>query len=306
MKKAKTILSLLMAAFLLLTLAGCGKVGIKKNPVDDTAVLGMSFSSPAGYETVERSVETGADGKVKVKNIGYTFADGRTLAFAYTIVDEGNLEDELGSLDVERKEYNGTELILYQSGKKTIMVLYQDGNKLYGVQYRAVDEETVKDEFDKILQTVRFTDAKETALNDFTLDEVTYELKTDIPLYSTTTDLKQKANGTVVSKSMIWKYSQDSEKIDYRFCIEQDKNTKLADLLKEDKEYEETEINGTKFTFAKEEENPDALNHSEYFVQLGDDAYVIQNKGVSNGWFVSRSDESKAAFKTFIRSIVFE
>ena len=66
------------------------------------------------------------------------------------------------------------------------------------------------------------------------------------------------------------------------------------------------EINGTKFTFAKEEENPDALNHSEYFVQLGDDAYVIQNKGVSNGWFVSRSDESKAAFKTFIRSIVFE
>jgi hypothetical protein len=302
MKSLKKTVSLWLAAMMLVSLAACGS----NSAVDDTSVMEMSFKSPEGYETVERSVEKNTEGKLTGKSIGYTFEDGRSVAFAFSSANGQSIEDELEQMEVERKEYNGTELVLYQSGKKTYMAFCQKGDNVYGVQYRSDNEETLADEFDKILKTVKFSDAKKTAMNDFVLDKVTYELKTDIPLYSETTNLKEKADGTVVSKSFIWKYSEDSEKVNYRFSIEQRKDTKLEDLLDEDKEYDTTEINGTTFTFAKEGEDTDALDHNSYYVERGGDVYLIQNKGVSTGWFTSRSDESKAAFKTFIQSIVFK
>ena len=117
--------------------------------------------------------------------------------------------------------------------------------------------------------------------------------------------MEEKPDGTVVSKKFIWKYSQDSETIDYRFGIEEYKDAKLADILKEDKEYEELKIGGVTYSVEKSDKETDTYDYYNYYVQQGDNVYVIQNKGISNGWFVSRSEESKKAFETFINSVKF-
>ncbi len=304
MKSAKKIVSVLLAAFMTIALVGCGEDG-KNRVVDDTSVLGMSFTPPKEFETVQRSVEKTADGKLVSKTILYKLSDERTIAYAVTDAEGHKLEDELGETKVERKEYNGKELILYSSGKKTRMAFYQDGENVYGVQYKSADTETIDDELDKMLQQVTFSDKKETALNDIKLDKIKYSTETDIPVYSESTDMEEKPDGTVVSKKFIWKYSQDSETIDYRFGIEEYKDAKLADILKEDKEYEELKIGGVTYSVEKSDKETDTYDYYNYYVQQGDNVYVIQNKGISNGWFVSRSEESKKAFETFINSVKF-
>lgn len=313
MKKTNKLFALLLSALMLVSLAACGsgkdgKAAAKKL-ADDTAIMGVSFTAPEGYETVERTIEKTADGKLVSKSINYTLPDSGALAFAYTVAEGRDLNDELKEYEeqgkVTRKEYNGTELILYKSGKKTSMAFYQDGEDVYGVQYRASNEETVDDEFDKILQTVKYKKTTKTTLNEFTLDKVTYSLELDVPLYSESTTISAKPDGTLVKMSFVWKFGKDSEKTDYRFSIEEHKDTKLEELLKEDKEYEEKEIGGTTYTFEKGDESTDVYDHYNYYAQIGEDVYVVQNKGVSNGWLVSRSEESKKAFKTFINSVKF-
>ena len=192
MKSTKKAFAFVLAALMLLALAGCGGDGKKeeeapKTVADDTSIFSMSFSAPEGFETVQREVEKTTDGKLLGKGISYIFSDGRDLAFVFTDADGKKLEDELGKMEVERKEYNGTEWILYKSGKKTYMSFYQDGEKVYGIQYRDSNEETIDDEFDKILRTVKMTGATETTLNDVSLDKVKYNLETDVPLFTETT-----------------------------------------------------------------------------------------------------------------------
>lgn len=187
------------------------------------------------------------------------------------------------------------------------MAFYQDGENVYGIQYRASNEETIDDEFDKILQGVKFNDNTETTLNDITLDDIEYNIELDVPLYSESTNLKEKPDGTLVRKSFVWKFANDSEKkIDYRFGIEQNKNTKLEDMLKEDKKYDEKKLGEETYTFEKGEKKTDKYDHYNYYIQHGEDVYVVQNKGTSSGWFVSRSEESVKAFKTFINSVKFK
>jgi len=308
MKRKNKVWALLLSALMMLSLAACGgddKESAKK-VADDTSVMGMSFTAPEEFETVERSIEKSADGNLISKNISYSLSDSRALAFAYTIAEGRSLEEELkDQTGYDRKEYNGTELILYKSGKKTYMAFYQDGEDVYGIQYRASSEETVDDEFDAILQTVRFSKKTETTMNTFTLDNVKYSLELDVPLYSESSNVKENSDGTLVSKSFVWKFANDSEKIDYRFAIEERKNAKLEDALKEDKEYTKEKIGDVTYTFEKGSDDTDIYDHYDYFVQRGDDLYLVQNKGVSNGWVVTRSDESKKAFKTFIHSVKF-
>ena len=312
MKSTQKMYAFLLAALMLFALVSCGGDGKKKEEeviktvADDTAVLGMSFSAPETYETVQRDIEKDTQGKLMNKSISYKIAENSYLSFAFTIAEGRKLEDELGEMKVERKEYNGVELIIYKSSKKTYMAFYQVGDNVYGVQYRALNEETIDDEFDKILQTVKMTDATETTVNDITLDNIQYDLATDVPLYSESTSVVEKPDGTLVKKSFVWKYSEDSEKISYRFGIEQNKNTKLEDLISADKEYAEKKIGNVTYTFEKGEKKTDTYDHYNYYVQQGEDVYVVQNKGVSNGWVVSRSEESKKAFKKFINAVQFE
>lgn len=308
MKKNRRILSVLLAAIMVFALAGCGgaegKKESQKKVADDTAVLGMSFLAPEQFETVERSVEKTTEGKLISKVIMYTISDDCDVGFAYTDADGQNLEDEMKDLDIERKEYNGKELILYKSGKKNIMALYQEGEDVYAIQYRSSNEETISDELDKILQNVKITKEKTTTLNDFTLEGISYKVETDVPVYSESTSLKEKSDGTVVSKSFVWKYAKDSKKTDYRFGVELYKNMKVEEKLNEKKEYEDKKIGEVTYKVEKKEEETDIYDY--YYTQQGEDVYVISNKGVSNGWFVSRSDESKEAFKTFINNVRFK
>ena len=216
------------------------------------------------------------------------------------------LEDELGEMEVERKEYNGTELIIYKSSKKTYMAFYQDGENVYGIQYRNSNEETIEDEFDKVLQTVKMTGATETTLNDFSLDKVKYNLETDVPLFSETTIVEEKPDGTLVNKKFTWKYSADSSKIVYRFGIEEHKNTTVQDVAGEKKKLEEGQIGDITYSFEKGEKKTDTFDHYNYYVQQGEDVYVVSNKGVSNGLFTSRSKESVKAFEGFIKAVSFK
>ena len=306
MKSTKRIISLLLTALMLLAVVSCGDDEKTTKVIDDTSILGMSFSAPEKFETVERAVEVSPDGKLKGKNITYMISDDSALAFAFTDAEGHVLEDELGDAEVERKEYNGTELILYKSGSKTRMAFYQSGENVYGIQYRSSDTETLDDEFDKILQTVKFTEKTETALNNTELDKVEVDTATDVALYSVSTDMEENQEGTLLSKKFIWTYSADSEKTDYRFGIEEYIDSKLEDILKEDKEYEDVKIGDVTYKVEKGDENADVYDHYNFYIQHGKNVYVIQNKGVSNGWYVTRSDESKVAFKTFINSVKFK
>ena len=311
MESTKKALAFLMAVLMLFALAACGKdkeeeQEVPKTVADDTSVLAMSFSAPEAYETVQRDVEKTTDGSLVTKTVSYTVSENVTISYAYTIADGHKLEDELGEMKVERKEYNGTELILYKSSKKTSMAFCQKGEDVYAIQYRGSDEKTIDDEFDKILRNVKMTDATETETNDFTLDKVKYTTETDVPVASEVTTLVGKPDGTVVKKAIVWKYANDTTKVLYRFGIEQHINAKLEDMKKEGKEYTEKEIAGVTYTFEKGDKKTDAYDHYNYYVQQGDDVYVVQNKGVSNGWIVSRSEESKKAFKKFINAVKFE
>ena len=306
------VLAFLLAALMIFALAGCGGDGedgkeeVKKTVADDTSILSMSFSAPDGFETVQREVEKTAKGKLINKGIAYTLPDDCSLTFVFTDADGKKLEDQLGKMKVERKEYNGTEWILYRSSKKTYMAFYQDGENVYGIQYRNSNEETIEDEFDKVLQTVKMTGATETTLNDFSLDKVKYNLETDVPLFSETTTVEEKPDGTLVSKKFVWKYSEDSEKISYRFGIEEHKNTTVKDVVGEKKELEEGQIGDITYSFEKSDKKTDVYDHYNYYIQQGEDVYAVQNKGVSGGLITTRSDESKKAFKKFIKAVKFE
>ena len=307
MKSITKLLSAGLAALMLASLVSCGgdEKESSKKVVEDTAVMGMSFGVPEEFKSVERTVQKSTDGKLIAKGITYEISDNCRLEFVFTIAEGRSLEDEIGDMTVDRKEYNGTSLIVYKPGKKNYMAFYQDGDNVYGIQYKSPNEDAIDDEFDKILQTVKFTDATETTLNDFTLDKIKYNTEVDIPLLTESTNIEENADGTLVCKSYSWEYSKDSEKTAYRFGIDQYINTKLEDKLKEDKEYTEAKIGDITYTFEKGDEGTDTYDHYNYYVQYGDDVYVIKNMGTGS-WFVSRSDESKAAFKGFIQAITFE
>ncbi len=305
----KKAFSVWLAVLMLAALASCGgdEEEAAKKVADDTGVVGMHFSAPEAYETVERAIQKTTDGKLMSKGISYTISDDKSLAYAYTIAEGRKLEDEVKDNDkIETKEYNGVNIYIYKSGKKTRMAFYQDGESVYGVQYRTASEETIDDEFDKIMQNVKFTKDTETTLNNFKLDKVKYDVKADVPMYSESTNIVEKPDGTLVSKSYSWEYGKDSEKTEYRFGIDQYVNCKLEEKLSEKKEYEEVKVGDITYTVEKSDSAADEFDHYKFYVQQGEDVYVIQNKGVSNGWLVSRSDESKAAFKTFLQSVTFK
>lgn len=312
MKSTRKAFAILLAVLMLFALAACTDDGVgskkeeHKKVAEDTSILEMSFSAPEEYDTVQRSVEKTTEGKLISKGINYTLSDDRTLSLVFTDANGQKLEDELGEMEVERKEYNGTELIIYRSSKKTYMAFCQKGENVYGIQYRAASEETIEDEFEKILQTVKFTDSTETTLNDFKLDKITYNTETDVPLYSETTYITEKPDGTLIKKSFVWKYSSDSQKMDYRFGIEEQKNVKLEDVLDAKKEYQEAEIGDVTYKFEKSEDKESIYDYYNYYVQQGEDVYVVSNKGVSNGLFTSRSKESVKAFEGFINAVSFK
>ena len=90
--------------------------------------------------------------------------------------------------------------------------------------------------------------------------------------------------------------------VDYSFCLLYHGDQSDA----EKKKLEEGQIGDITYSFEKGEKKTDTFDHYNYYVQQGEDVYVVQNKGVSNGWFTSRSDESKKAFKKFIKTVKFE
>lgn len=182
------------------------------------------------------------------------------------------------------------------------MAFAQDGDRIYGIQYKAEDEEKASEEFDIILGGVKFIKTDSTVLNDFTLDDIKYEISPDAAVYSVTTSIEEKPDGTVVSKIIMWNYGKDEDNLDYRFAIRLYKNTQLKDKLNEEKEYTEKQIGDVIYTVLKTEDEDSLYS---YLVQHGEDVYEIYNAGTNGGWFVSRSDESKKAFKEFLATVHF-
>lgn len=311
----KKIVALLLTALLVFALAACsgssesGSSGepaatetpAPPTPAEDNAVMGMSFTIPEGYKTVERNIEKTADGTLVDKSFTYAFDDESQIIIGYTYGKELTDAVPQDRIDnAETAEYDGKSFYIIEEGK-TKMALSQDDKVIYGIGYTfadAVDNE----KFDDLMSGISFTGATATEEGDDSLYDIQYSLDDCGNVLSTDTVLTVFPDGETDAKSVSWKFGEDLSDPDYRFLIRVYKNSTVEEQLDSDKEYEEQEINGVTFTVIKP--STDDKPYS-YFTQHGSDVYKIYNSG-SGGWFSTRSEECTAAFEALINSISFK
>ena len=313
----KKIIALLLAAVFLLSLAACGganqggsgqsgestdapETTAKPKIADETAVMNMSFSAPEKYSTVQRYIQKDTEGKVTEIDVNYILDDGAKIIYAYSF-DGGITEEQLSGR--ETVEIAGKTFYTIDSGK-TQAALTLDGSSTYAFSYVfASDEDVDKTIINKLGEGIEFTDNTEYTDNDDEMYGINY--KTDgignlVSLHNTT---EETPDGDLVTKQLSWYFGEDIKNIDYRFFIKLTKDSKIEDVKEADKEYTEVTINDITYTAVVADEGKKPY---DYLVQRGDDVYQIHNSGKS-GWIgVTRTEESEAAFETFINSISFE
>ena len=304
----KRSLAFVMAGAMVLALAACGKKGgsggglfSKPNtPGNDTAVMALSFNKPETYEKVERYVERTTDGKLVEKNISYKFSDESKLTYAYASGLAEQVKEALNIVEMETVEAAGKTFYL-RINDSTYQAFQLEGDDVYGVEYK-LPEGAGREDFDKVLNAVKFTDAKDTLLSDESIYDIKYTIDESLPLYGTRINEVEKQDGTMEEKTVNWYYGQEKDKYDFRFMIRVYKGSKLEDILKEDKEYVDQKIGDLEFKALKTDDD----KPYEYYIQHGEDVYEIRNNGSNNsGWFLTRSDESVEAFEKFLNTIKF-
>lgn len=313
----KKMLALLLALVMTAALAACsggqaggssgtddsGAAEVTEAPAlkvaDDTAVMKMSFPVPEGFESVERFIDLQADGTVVEKNITYNFSDDEKLVYAFSIEEEdmtAMIEEE----EHDTAEYAGkTFYILNYSG--AYQAVSQEESDVFGVEYTP-PEGGGREKFDEALSALSFTENTETVKDDTELKDAHYTIDESLPLWGWSTTVTETPSGELIKKSVVYKFGEDRDDLDFRFLVRLHKNTTIDSLKKDGKEYEEQEINGITYTVLVDsgEDTP-----YEYMTQQGEDVYVLRNNGANNGWWTSRSDESKAAFETFLGTFSF-
>ena len=316
----KKILACLLVVLLLISCTACGgskesgteeqkateaqEVKEAPKPVsacEDTDAMNLHFTPPEGYDTVERHIGKAADGTLTEKSFNYTFADKSTVMIGYTVGKELTESIPQNKLDkAQSATYAGKEFKVIEEGK-TFAALCKEGDVIYGIGY-SFSEKADKAKFESLMSSISFTDATSTQENDDDMYGIEYDAASVGNICSTNSSVSEKADGTVVEKALGWHYGKDEENLDYRFLIRVYKNTTVEEKRSADKEYEEKDINGIKYTVRKAEKGEKSF---EYFTQHGNDVYKIYNNGVSGAWSVTRSEQSQKAFETFVKSVHF-
>ena len=314
----KKILALILALTLILTLAACsgsssGTDGassgeaektaeLSKSIKDDTSVPGMSFSAPEGYTFVERTIDKTGDGTLTEKNLKFYYDGDTTLSFAYGAAN-GKQLSELITLDgLETYDAGGVTFYFYEEGS-SLMALSQVNDILYGIEYARAEGSEDRERLDKALETVRFEEVDSVTENadEDVLGDISYQIDSTLHIASTYSADKQNLDGETVRKSKTWRFGADKDNLDFRFLIRYIKGGKVEDELPSSGNFGEETVGENTYTTRLDDDS----NAYEYYLQRGDDVYVIKNLGASSGWSTTRSDESKAAFKALIESVSF-
>lgn len=317
----KKLLSLILALCMLCAvLAACGESssdGQKTDAAteapapkvaDDLSVMGMSYAPPAGYTAVNRSFTKGADGAVTEKNMAYTLPDGTEVTFAMSVVDDGDMGQKLlkqfGEEKVTVRDVAGmTFYTLDYEGE--IYSIAQKGKDVYGIRCTpAAEGADLSGVFEAALNSVSFSDSRETPVNPDGLYDVRYTLGGDLTVITTYDEYEEAPDGAATSKAYTWSLGKDG-KADLRFQIRVQKNKKLADelagiKLDEGETMPEKTYNGLTYTVRQDDKGV-----YQCYIQHGSDVYVFKNLAVSSGWFASRSEESYTVFETFMNSVSF-
>ena len=303
----KLLCVLLTFALLAFSFAACGKqpgdtpedaAPVSRKVADDIDVMALHFTAPEGYETVQAFISERVDGKLLEKDITFSFADERELSFGFS--PELQLSELLELDDLETREVGGETFYIRESDG-AYQAFAQKGADLYALQY---DKAESREAFDAVLDGVSFTDAVETKTYDRDLFGATCTIDETLPLFGYTTNIEETPAGDLLKKGVVWQFGTDAQELDYRLMIRVYKNSTVEEAIDDpEKETQEQEIGGIVYTVVKpssEDEKPYA-----YYTQQGDDVYLVRNNGASSGWFTSRSEESFAAFETFLNSVRF-
>lgn len=318
----KRLLAILICILLILCASGCSSgedqsagsgssaaandVAPAPKVADDTSVLGMSFTPPAGYSTVTRFVESRTDGSFSEKDIFYNYDEDTEIRFA--AVKGYKVEDVMKTEGKETMQAGGATFYLQTSDSSSMAFAEYDG-ALYGIRY-AKSETAVCPTFEEVMQGISFAAAADTLLNEDeeSIGAIRYTLDSTKPIAGRASAVTEKPDGTPAEKYCIWRFGEDAEKVDYSLMIELVKD---ATVEEETKEYLEKtsytigskELNGLSFTTVTkgDEDAPYA-----YYVQHGGDVYRVSNSGSNNGLWTTRSEESVTAFEALLNTISFQ
>ena len=267
----------------------------------DSYLMSMAITPPQDYSTVERYFQFGEAGNLSEKNMIYTMEDGSTLSYAYS--KDTELEDILDTTHLKSIEVGAKQYYRYDYMGSYMAFIQMDAD-LYGINYEPKDSSVDPDAFlEERVNEVVFTGRTTTAIDNEDLFGINYTIDESIPMYSHTLSLTTDPSGNPLKKSLQWRFGEDEAGMLYRFLIRVYKNTTIEDLKEDGKKYEEKNIGDLTFTVEITEEEREPFN---YYIENGDDTYLIKNNGATNGWSTSRSDDSIKSFKAFLGTINFQ
>ena len=307
MKKALVVLVMMVT---LLTLCGCSGSNGSTTPessesevrtlADDTTMGRMVVTVPENYVELERYIEEDGNGKIIEKNLNYSFTEDSGISYA--CMPDQDLVEMLGSnLDkLEKIESNGNTIYTYISGSDCL-ALVQVGEDIYGLEYLLTEDQDAE-VFNKAVSEMSFKDEKTELLkNDMDLYDISYELDPALNVYCMTSSYVEDPSGKPLEKTIIWKFGESDDNMDFRFMIRVYKDSTIDEVKDPDKTYEEQTVNGITYTALT---NDDGAPY-EYYTQHGNDVYEIRNNGSYSGWFTDRSEDSEKAFEAFLNTISF-
>lgn len=315
----KKLLALLLVVSVLFTLTACAKTENGSEPMpsgateteaptedpsladrieSDRSVEFMTFVPPEGYSSVERMLDMRADGTLTEKTVNFYWDDGSEISYAST--SAYRLEDVLDLSTLETREVNGQTGYFYDSGSDR-MVFFQIGDVLCALDCVPAGDSEDYSMLDEALENLQFGECDFSCESDENLGAIRYDLSVlddPVSIYSVQlVDLE----GNTIRNSLSWRYGEDEDNLDYRLLIRVVYDGNVDDELSEYATYEDGTLQGLPCKIRMEDGHP-----IEYFVQRGDDVYILKNMGVSNGWYTGRSEESYSAFDALIATVSFE
>jgi len=316
----KRLLALLLAVAVLFTLAACAKTenGNKPTPsdtpeteapteeppvasnsiVDDRSVEFMTFVPPEGYTSVERIININADGSLDEKTITFYWPDGSTVAYASTA--GYNLGDYIDLTTLESKEIDGQTAYFYNSGADH-MVMFQLENVLCALDCVPAEGSEDYSRLDQALADLQFGECEFSTEIEDGVGAFRYDLGQVGTPVKTSSVHQVDLDGNTIKKSLTFFFGEDKDNIDYRLLLRVICNGKVEDELNESTTYEDGTLLGLPCKIRMEDGH-----QIEFFVQRGDDVYILKNLGVSGGWYVDRSEESYSAFDALVATVSFE
>jgi hypothetical protein len=291
--KRKTIISAVLALILILSLAACGGGGSNgKSIAKDDHVMALKFTAPESYESVERYSEKKVSGELIEKDITFATEDGSKLVFACMPGRKLSELADTSSWEVINK--GGQDYYMYSSGG-SLMAFAQVGDDMY-----AISIDGGREELEDVLDNVKFDGSKTTETDEPDLGKLKYDEKDCGNIYAYTVRRTEDPKGELISSYVQWSYGEDELTLDYRLAITLYKNKSFDELTAESgKTYIEKVYGNTTFGVPEDEDGVPTL----VYLQVGSDTYRFANNGQPNWLWVTRTEESEAAFVKLLESV---